>query len=39
MKKMVKKGIEGLSTVLIGGDVKCENARSPKVTLMDGLCC
>lgn len=23
----------------IGGDVKWENARSPKVTLVDGLCC
>lgn len=38
MKAMVKKRLGGLMTVLRSGDVKCENARIPKGTLLDGLC-
>lgn len=37
MKKMVKKRLEGLITVVGGGDVKGENVRILKGVLLGGL--
>lgn len=34
-----EKNIRSYYSSHIGGDVKWENARSPKVTPVDGLCC